>query len=160
VLYRPYQEGEFAALYALEVACFEPPFRFGREYLRRLVASAQTATWMAEEDGVLAGFATVKWRDEAEGGIAYIETIEVDRMWRGRGVGGELLRRIERSALKAGAGLIWLHVDAENASAIRLYESHGYARKGKEENFYPRGRTALIYAKLLAAVGESTASAH
>jgi ribosomal protein S18 acetylase RimI-like enzyme len=159
VLYRPYHDGDFAALYALEEACFEPPFRFSRGYLRQLVANAQTATWVAEEDGSVAGFATVQLREEAAQQAAYIETIEVGRQWRGLGVGSELLRRLEGSAQAAGARLLWLHVDAENASAIRLYEAHGYSREGTEENFYPRGRTALVYAKPLAEVRESAAAA-
>jgi len=43
-----------------------------------------------------------------------------------------LLRLIEGSARAAGAQLIWLHVDAENASAIRLYEAHGYLCERRE----------------------------
>ena len=147
--YRPYNDADFAALYALEEACFEPPFRFGRAYLRRLLASAEAATWVAEEDGELAGFATVRVKEEAEQRIAYIETIEVDRRWRGRGAGSGLLQRIEGSAHTTRAAMIWLHVDAENASAIRLYEKHGYLCQGREENFYPQGRAGLIYIKPL-----------
>jgi len=45
--------------------------------------------------------------------------------------------------------LIWLHVDVTNAGAIRLYEVHGYRCEGREENYYPRGRAALIYVKRL-----------
>jgi ribosomal protein S18 acetylase RimI-like enzyme len=60
-----------------------------------------------------------------------------------------LLRRAEGSARAAGAALVWLHVDAENSTAIRLYETHGYAHRGREENYYPRRRPALIYAKEL-----------
>ncbi len=147
VLYRPYEAGDFSALYAIEEASFVPPFRFGRGYLRQLFASDQTATWVAEEEGHVAGFAAVRLRTDEEPGAAYIETIEVNPEWRGRGVGGELLRRAEGSAQSAGATMLWLHVDAENAVAIRLYQAHGYLLQGKKENFYPRGRTALIYAK-------------
>jgi ribosomal-protein-alanine N-acetyltransferase len=68
---------------------------------------------------------------------------------RGRGVGGALLGSIEDSARAAGAGLIWLHVEATNAAAIRLYEAQGYACDGRQENYYPQGRAALIYVKRL-----------
>lgn len=160
MVYRPYEDEDFAALYALEEACFEPPFRFGRGYLRRLVARAGTATWVAEEDGCLAGFAIVEFGDEeAERAIAYIDTIEVGRKWRGRGVGSELLRRIEGSAQCAGAAMIWLHVEAENHAALRLYEAHGYVREREEEHFYPQGRAALVYAKPLQAAHPHAATA-
>lgn len=150
MLYRPYEAGDFAALYAIEEASFEPPFRFTSAYLRRLMENPRAATWVAEEEGVVAGFATVNCREQEPGWtIAYIDTIEVIPSWRGRGIGGSLLRHIEDSAEAAGASLIWLHVDAENASAIRLYEAHGYALEGRKEGFYPKKRAALVYAKPL-----------
>jgi ribosomal protein S18 acetylase RimI-like enzyme len=45
--------------------------------------------------------------------------------------------------------MIWLHVDAENADAIRLYEKHGYRYENKQEDYYAPGHAALIYAKRL-----------
>jgi ribosomal-protein-alanine N-acetyltransferase len=125
--------------------------RFSRAYMRRLVSSSDAATWIAEEeDGQMAGFAIVEWSGDAGERIAYIETIEVAPEKRRLGVGWELMRRVEQSAQSAGARAIWLHVDVENAGAIRLYEAHGYQRKGREANFYPRGRAALVYEKSLA----------
>ncbi len=147
--YRPFRPEDFAALYAIEEACFQPPLRFSRAYLQRLVRSARAATWIAEESGAMAGFAIVEWR--AATGIvrAYLQTIEVAPEKRGQGVGGELMRLAEQSAQAAGAAAIWLHVDAENAAAIQLYEARGYRREGREANYYPRGRAALVYAKPL-----------
>ncbi|MGP8251998.1 MAG: GNAT family N-acetyltransferase [Terracidiphilus sp.] len=149
MLYRFFQPADFAQLYAVEEVCFEPPYRFSRAYMRQIVTSADTATWMAEEDGTIAGFAVVEWAVDSKQPAAYIQTIEVLPQFRRLGVAGELMRRLEDSAIKAGAHLIWLHVDAENAAAIRLYEAHGFARKGREENYYLRGRAALIYVKPL-----------
>ena len=67
-------------------------------------------------------------------------------------MGVELLRWLEDSAAAAGAVGIWLHVDAANAAAIRVYEKSRYRLSGKEENYYGRGKPALVYAKLF---GES-----
>jgi len=79
---------------------------------------------------------------------AYIQTLEVAPEQRGHGVGGELLRLIEGSARAAGAQLIWFHVDAENAGAIRLYEGTATSsRQGRD--YYAKGRAALIYGKPL-----------
>jgi ribosomal protein S18 acetylase RimI-like enzyme len=117
--------------------------------MRQLVDSRDAATWIAEQDGQMAGFAIVEWTPDMEGTTAYIETLEVAQGWRGQGVGGELLRRTEGSAQGAGAEWIGLHVDAENAGAIRLYESGGYRLEGRQENYYARGRAALIYSKRL-----------
>jgi [ribosomal protein S18]-alanine N-acetyltransferase len=98
----------------------------------------------------MAGFAIVDLKASSETPAAYIQTIEVTPGQRGRGIGTGLLRRIESSAREAGAHSIWLHVDTENANAIRLYEMHGYARQGREEHFYARHRAAFVYAKPIA----------
>jgi len=151
MLYRLYTLEDFAPLYAIEEVCFQPPFRFGRRYMRKLVESRTAATWIAEEDRRMAGFAIVEWAQEVGGVNAYIQTIEVVPEWRGQGVGGELLRRVESSARGARALWIWLHVDVGNAAAIRLYEANGYRNEGREEDFYSLGRAALIYGKPLEA---------
>jgi len=147
--FRLYKPEDFESLYAVEQACFEPPFRFSRGVMRALVRSDQAATWIAEEDGTMAGFAIVEWADEAGLKVAYIPTIEVVPAKRRAGTGRELLRLLEESARQAGSGMIWLHVDEENTSAIQLYESRGYHREGRQRDFYPRGRAAFVYAKPL-----------
>jgi ribosomal protein S18 acetylase RimI-like enzyme len=149
MLYRLYKPVDFNDLYRVEEACFEPPFRFSRSYMRQIVASTEAATWMAEENGTIAGFAIVEWAIDSANPSAYIQTIEVLLKFRRMGVAGELLRRLEGSAIESGARLIWLHVDVENTAGIHLYEAQGFMRQGREENFYPRGRDALIYAKPL-----------
>jgi ribosomal protein S18 acetylase RimI-like enzyme len=149
VLYRHYKPEDFAALYAIEERCFQPPLSFSRRTMRQLVNSPHAATWIAEEDGHMAGFAIVEWAEENGAVVAYIQTIEVAPEQLRQGIGGELLRRIEESARSAGAQAIWLHVDAQNAAAIHLYEANGYRSEGREENYYTRGRAALIYGKPL-----------
>ena len=149
MLYRPCIAEDFAPLYAIEELCFQSPLRFGRGQMRRLIQSRNAATWIAEQGGLICGFAIVEWGRKAGEVVAYIQTIEVAPDRRGQGVGGELLRRVEGSAQAAGARQIWLHVDAENAAAIRLYEANGYRIEGRRENYYPLGRAALICLKAL-----------
>jgi ribosomal protein S18 acetylase RimI-like enzyme len=144
-----YDARDFDELYAVEEVCFRPPQRFGRRYMRQLIESRDSATWIAEEDGRMAGFAIVDWVSGAGVTEAYLQTIEVLPGARGQGVGQGLLERVEGSALAAGAELIWLHVEAGNGVAIRLYEAHGYHCEGREEGYYGTGRAALVYAKRL-----------
>jgi len=158
VLYRLYQPDDFAALYAIEEASFTPPLRFSRRYMRALVKSPNTATWIAEDDAQLAAFAVVEWAAEPDGILAYIPTIEVAPLHRRRGIAAQLLQRIEDSAQSAGAILIWLHVDARNTAAIALYESRAYLQQGSEEDFYPHGHPALVYVKALVQPPPSAAS--
>lgn len=152
MIYRLYTAEDFAQLYAIEEVCFQPPFRFGRGYMRRLVNSFDAATWIAEEDGRMAGFAIVEWMSQKCRLTAYIQTLEVAPERRGRGIGRELLRRMEDSARDAGATAIELHVDETNSDAIRLYEAHGYICEGRSEDYYARGRAGLMFAKALGAI--------
>jgi ribosomal-protein-alanine N-acetyltransferase len=117
--------------------------------MRQLVDSPCSAAWIAEEDQQMTGFAIVEWAREADKIIAYIETLEVARAHRKRGIGAELLRRIEASAVAAGAQVLWLHVAEENAAAVRLYQAHGFLSQGREGNYYGPGLPAVIYAKPL-----------
>jgi ribosomal protein S18 acetylase RimI-like enzyme len=149
VIYRLYNSHDSDELYAIEEVCFKPPQRFGRRYMRQIVESPESATWIAEGEGRMAGFAIADWAEETGAIVAYIQTIEVLPEERGHGIGGELLGRIEASAQAAHAGVIWLHVEHGNNGAIRLYEAHGYLCEGREEEYYGAGRAALIYAKTL-----------
>jgi ribosomal protein S18 acetylase RimI-like enzyme len=149
IRYRLYKPEDFAALYAIEELCFQPPFQFGRRYMQRLVQASSAATWIAEEEEIMAGFAIVEWSSGADGGNAYIATIEVSPVFRGRGIGRGLLECVEHTARTAGSDVLWLHVDTENATAIVLYEKNGYVFFGKEEHFYAPERGALIYRKPL-----------
>ena len=146
--YRLYKPVDFPALYAVEQLCFEPPVRFSRPYMRQLIESPNSAIWIAE-DTELIGFSIVEWPAEQGESAAYIQTLEVHPSFRGGGIGAELLVRAEESARSAGAHIIALHVDVENAAAIHLYESRGYVCEGREEHYYARHRAALIYAKPL-----------
>lgn len=151
--YRLYKPDDFAVLYAIEEVCFQSPHRFSRSYMRQLIRQPNGATWIAEQDAQMCGFAIVEWTRDATGFLAYIQTLEVIPDARGQGVGGELLRRMQDSAVAAGAEAIWLHVNAENGEAIRLYERHGYLARGRIEGYYGRGSAALIYLKALRAAG-------
>ena len=148
--YRLYENDDFDDLYAVEEVCFESSDRFTRRYMRELVTSSETVTWIAEEEGALAGFAIVEFIRHTAPTVAYISTIEVLPAQRGHGVGAELLRRLEGSANAERATGIWLHVDMENASAIRLYERLGYQKNSRANHYYARNRPASIYVKRLA----------
>ena len=155
--YRHYRPDDFERLYAIEEECFQPPDRFGRRYMQRLIKTASAATWIAEEDGTMVGFAIVEWSVEPGNAVAYIQTIEVAPAFRRQGVGLDLLRHIEDSARDAGATEIWLHVDARNDAAAGLYRRRGYVNEGRQEHYYGKGRAGEIYCKPLVVAREHNA---
>lgn len=144
---RLFQPSDFDDLYAIEQVCFQHPERFTRRYMRQLIALRDSATWIAEDSGTMMGFAILEWAQQVSGVVAYIATIEVLPEHRGQGIGAELLRRLEGSANAEQAIAIWLHVDTENTSAIRLYERTGYRNSGRADHYYARNRPAAIYVK-------------
>jgi ribosomal protein S18 acetylase RimI-like enzyme len=149
MLYRLFKPGDFDALYAIETACFQPPLRFTRRYLRSVIDASSAATWVAENDAQPIGFAVLEWFENGPEVAAYLQTIEVLPAYRSRGVATELLRRVEASALDAHASESWLHVDATNSNAIRLYEKHSFTLQGRKDHYYGQGTQGLIYRKVL-----------
>jgi ribosomal-protein-alanine N-acetyltransferase len=142
--FRSYEERDVEAMYVLDFACFEPPFRFCVQDLRAFAAAHGAVTVVAEQDGRLVGFFIA----ERAGESAYLVTLDVSPELRRRGLGRELLQRAER-AIPEAARLV-LHVYTGNEAAIRFYESNGYLRTGEAKRFYGHGRDAWIYTKELA----------
>jgi [ribosomal protein S18]-alanine N-acetyltransferase len=147
--YRLFEPADFDDLYAIEEVCFQHPQRFTRRYMRQLIVSPDSATWIAEQNDTVVGFAILEWSQQISGVLAYIATIEVLPAFRKQGIAAELLRRLEGSANAERAIAISLHVDTENDSAIRLYERLGYCNSGRAEHYYARHRPAAIYVKQL-----------
>jgi predicted GNAT family N-acyltransferase len=78
-------------------------------------------------------------------GLARLGRMAVDDDWRGRGVGGALLREAEAQARALGATRIRLHAQL---AAHSLYERGGFEVKG--EQFMEEGIPHLTMEKLLA----------
>lgn len=64
-----------------------------------------------------------KYRDEER---VYVSEIRVDENFRGRGIGHKLLQAVENAALELGYRALYIHTEASNKGAIRLYENEGY----------------------------------
>ncbi len=67
--------------------------------------------------------------------------MSVDRSYRNRGVGAELMGRAIRWAQEKGIARLELEVYAENVAAIHLYEKFGFEVEGRKRMYaYQRGR--------------------
>lgn len=62
--------------------------------------------------------------DSAEGRL--VVDISLLRAWRGRGLGTALLRQVQIQTRRSGLPKTWLHVEAHNIAAARLYERLGF----------------------------------
>jgi ribosomal protein S18 acetylase RimI-like enzyme len=113
---------------------------------REALARPGTELFVAHENDQPLGFVLV-----APYGMAaspYLASIAVARDARGRGVGSELLRFIERHF--ADRGHLFLLVSSFNDRARVLYERHGYAPVGELKDFIVDGASEIILHKRLA----------
>lgn len=149
IRYRSYERRDLEAMVELDEACFQTPFRFSKEAMRRFSEAKNAWVVVAEEGGQLVGFCIVH-QEEAEGAeVGYVVTIDVVGRWRRRGLGEDMLSRGEAWVRSwKGAGMI-LHVFVKNESAVRFYERMEYGRVGLEEGFYGTGLDAALYWKEL-----------
>lgn len=82
-------------------------------------------TWVAQSDGVVAGFVVVV-DDE-------VEQVYVAAAHRGTGVADALMREAERQVRANGHASAWLAVVAGNARARAFYERCGWRDEGRFE---------------------------
>ena len=143
---REYREGDVDAMYALDLVCFEPVFRFSRRAMRRFAEARGAVTVLAEEEGKLAGFCIV----QVEDGVGYVVTLDVAPAWRRRGAARLLMEDVEARVQAAGGHAMELHVFVGNVGAVRFYEAMGYGRVRLAEGFYGRGLDGLVYGKRFA----------
>lgn len=91
-----------------------------------LVRHACTWLWMEGEEPVAYGHL------DPEGDVVWLGIAVQERHW-GRGHGARMMRLLLDSARGMGITALRLSVDADNHSAIRLYERYGFVRAGTGE---------------------------
>ena len=142
-LFRGFRAGDLEAMYALDVVCFEKPFRFSRVAMRRFAEARRARVVIAERDGVLVGFCIV----HVEAEVGYVVTLDVAPEFRRHGLASRLMERMEDEAREAECVAMALHVFTGNGAAIRFYERMGYGFWQKAKGFYGVGVDALVYRK-------------
>lgn len=95
-----------------------------REAALRALADAPARPEVLRQDGRVVAFARTALREDGTGEIVALGR---DPAWRGRGLGDHLLGRAMDRLVADGAARLELSVAARNASALRLYERHGFA---------------------------------
>jgi ribosomal-protein-alanine N-acetyltransferase len=81
--------------------------------------------------------------------FVHILNIAVAPQFRGKGIGRELLKAVEREALKRKFFSLTLEVRETNDPAINLYKKSGYMVKGRREKSYNGIEDELLMWKTL-----------
>lgn len=141
-------------MHALDVVCFERPFRFTRGAMRRFAEAKKARVVIAEGGEALVGFVILHVEGGGDGRKGYVITLDVEPGQRRRGIARVLMREVERQAGVDGCTALVLHVYAGNDAAIRFYETAGFLRSHLAEEFYGPGVDAWVYYKLLLSLKE------
>ncbi|HDS45735.1 MAG TPA: N-acetyltransferase [Methanomicrobia archaeon] len=83
------------------------------------------------------------------GGHGHISGIAVDKPYRRRGVGKELMTALELAFLNESFTIITLEVRVSNTGAIRFYEKQGYRMVYTVKGYYADGEDAFVCKKKL-----------
>jgi [ribosomal protein S18]-alanine N-acetyltransferase len=152
IFLRDYRATDLDAMFRLDEACFEAPFRFDRESMREFAEEANAIVRIAEDaGGEMAGFVIVHIERVVTGRRAYVVTLDVSAECRQLGLGRRLMREAEVCAAAAGVRWMQLHVFTGNAGAVQFYERLGYERIRVQRRFYgAAGLDAFVYGKELA----------
>ena len=110
------------------------------------MASKASALIVAEDAGWIVGYALVEFRRTSK--LARLFSIaRIDDA--PRGCGSALLEVCETEALRSGCNAMRLESREDNFRALRLYESAGYVRFARVEDYYEDGAPALRLEKAL-----------
>jgi ribosomal protein S18 acetylase RimI-like enzyme len=126
-------------LVALESQCFAKPVAFSRRQWRYMLRCPRASTHVIRESGRVIAEALLLRRKTAAGLCGRIYSIAVAPGHRGRGVGRTLMQKCLDALDADGVSRVYLEVSVENAPAIRLYESFGFARHRRLKDYYSEG---------------------
>jgi ribosomal-protein-alanine N-acetyltransferase len=130
---------DLEAVVAMEAANQPAPWSEG--VFRDELAAENRVYLAADEDGVV-GFGGVM----LVGDEAHVTNLLVDREWRRRGIGLELMRALIDGAVAEGARHITLEVRSENDAARRLYARLGLAPVGMRKGYYGDDDALILWA--------------
>ena len=125
---------DFERIVELEHLCFPREHAYSRRQLRYLLTKANSMVLVEILNGVVRGFVIILFRRGTT--VAGIETINVDPLFRKKGIGLRLLSSAEEHLRKRGICRIRLEVAITNTAAITLYEHAGYHQMMVLKKYY------------------------
>jgi GNAT superfamily N-acetyltransferase len=112
--------------------------------LRSLLAGSSTFAVLADSPPV--GFAIVTFRPNVwfDGPVAIVDELYVEPRSRGRGIGAQIMARVERECRTHSADYVEINVDEGDTDARRFYERLGYSGTDPDT-----GEPAMYYSRYL-----------
>lgn len=141
-----FEDSELPVLYEIEKECFTKEFRWAEPIFKRtmLAARKQGHVWIAYISGRIAGFLLAG----QEAGRANIETVNIPKVHRRKGIASKLIAACEKDMKKRGFKEIKLEVWTENPAQV-LYFQLEYRVSGFKRNYYRLRSHAITMSKKL-----------
>lgn len=121
----------FARMAALEPDIFKQGEQ-STAFVQSCFSNAKRDILVAEADGRVVGHAIVEQRETPDypcmvpHRFVHLMDLVVTEVWRGRGVGTQLMAAVKEWAAARGADYVSLEVVAANRDAARFYDMHGF----------------------------------
>ena len=130
----PARVADAARLAAMSHELIESGLRpaWGRERISWYVRHAESVVLTARSDRTVAGFAIMRYGEEA----AHLNLLAVDPAYRRRGIARRLVTWLEETALTAGTFIVGLELRARNREAQDFYRALGYREVGRVPGYY------------------------
>ncbi len=143
---RSFNAEELPALYEIETECFTRGFQWGRRVFAEMLLSAskKNNVWVAEEDDKIVGFLLANER----GSRGYIDTVNIPKVARRKGIASELIKFCEGEFQKRGLAEVVLEVHVQNPAQL-LYFKLGYRVTAFRRHYYKLHCHALTMTKKL-----------
>ncbi len=122
--------------------------RLSRAQYRRHLDSDSALVLIATADRQVRGSAVLFLRKHSR--VARLYSLATQPEARGRGIGSALLDAIETAVRQRGCRALRLEVRSDNATAIALYERHGFRGIGSHAGYYEDGADAWRLERTLA----------
>jgi ribosomal-protein-alanine N-acetyltransferase len=113
--------------------------------VKRHIKDKDSMVLIASRDGVIAGFAIMRFGDHQ----AHLFLLAVQPEFRRTGIGRSMMDWLEKSCRTAGIQAVKVEVRASNRAARLFYSRLGYRFLGQVAGYYDRREAAVIMAHSL-----------
>jgi ribosomal-protein-alanine N-acetyltransferase len=127
---RPMRETDLPRIHRIELASYDYPWSLGNF---RDSMQAGYSVWVRETEGEVIGYYVMM----AAAGEAHLLNMTIAPIWRGHGLGRELLEHCLASARAHRAESLFLEVRPSNTAARALYQSSGFVDLAVRPEYYP-----------------------
>jgi ribosomal protein S18 acetylase RimI-like enzyme len=125
------------------------PVRYSESFYKKLLKDVDKHPYIFLHKGQKIGVCTFHVNTELNS--SYIMTLGVLPEYRRKGIGSEMLRRVEANIESYGVDRICLHVQSNNCGGMSFYKKSGYKIIGIEMEYYKKitPRSAYLLEKPL-----------